>query len=120
MRSYTKKLLACILTAFTFSLQVSFSQPVEQLIKVVVAPDHSDWNYNTGERVKFTVTVLQSGNLLKNLILKYEIGPERMDPTTKDSLKLASGTLTVDGGTMKEAGFLRCVATAFVNEKTYR
>jgi len=98
----------------------SFAQPVEQFIKVIVAPDHTDWLYKPGEKVKFTITVLQSGNPVKNAVVKYEIAPERMDPTKKDSLVLANGTLVTDGGTMKEAGFLRCIATAMVNNKSYR
>ena len=36
----------------------SFAQPVEQIVKVVVAPDHSDWVYKTGENVKFSIAVL--------------------------------------------------------------
>jgi hypothetical protein len=43
-----------------------------------------------------------------------------MDPTKKDSLALRNGTLVVDGGTMKEPGFLRCIAIATINNKTYR
>jgi cephalosporin-C deacetylase len=104
------------------SLVIHFSnaQPSEPFIKVMVAPDHADWTYTSGERVKFTITVLQSGNALKNAVVKYEIGPEKMDPATKDSLKLVNGTLTVDGGTMKTPGFLRCIATVVVNNKIYR
>jgi len=97
-----------------------YSQPTEQYIKVVVAPDHTDWTYSPGEKVKFNITVLQSGNVLKNTVVKYEVGPEKMDAVKKDSLLLTSGMLMVDGGTMKEPGFLRCVATAFVNDKPYR
>ena len=100
--------------------QGSYAQPTEQFIKVIVAPDHADWNYKTGEKVKFNIAVLQNGNTLKNVAIKYEIGPEKMDPLKKDSLILASGTLTTDGGTMKEPGFLRCIATATINNKTYR
>jgi cephalosporin-C deacetylase len=96
------------------------AQPTEQFIKVVVAPDHADWTYAPGEKVKFTITILQSGNVLKNAVVKYEIGPEKMDPVKKDSLLVASGTMMIDGGTMKEAGFLRCIATAFLNNKSYR
>jgi cephalosporin-C deacetylase-like acetyl esterase len=43
-----------------------------------------------------------------------------MDPTKKDSLKLADGTLQVNAGTMKTPGFLRCTVTAFVEGKEYR
>lgn len=99
---------------------ISFTQPVEQFIKVIVAPEHTDWTYTKGEKVKFTITVLQGGNALKNVSVKYEIGPERMTPILKDSLVLTNGTISIDGGTMQEPGFLRCIATAMVNNKVYR
>ena len=70
--------------------------------------------------MKFTITVLQNGNAVKNAVVKYETGPEKMEPAKKDSLVLANGILVVDGGTMKEPGFLRCIATTTVNNKTYR
>lgn len=100
--------------------QFSYSQPVEQLIKVIVAPDHFDWKYTKGETVKFSITVLQNGNALKNARVKYEIGPEKMDAAKKDSVVLENGTLSLDGGTLKDPGFLRCVATVTINNKTYR
>jgi cephalosporin-C deacetylase len=109
-----------LFVAFVINFSFSYAQPVEQMIKVVVAPDHSDWVYATGEKVKFTITVLQNGNLVKNPSIKYELGPEKMDATKKDSLAVAGGTLTLDGGTMKEPGFLRCIATTTINNKTYR
>ncbi len=103
-------------------LFISFSkgQPVEKMLKVVVAPDHSDWTYKPGEKVNFSITILQNGNPLKNVVIQYEVGPERMEPTKKDSLQVSGGTLTIDGGTMKNPGFLRCIATATVNGKSYR
>ena len=68
-----------ILSFFLISLiSFSFAQPVEQFIKVIVAPEHTDWTYTKGEKVKFTITVLQGGNVLKNVAVKFEIGPERM------------------------------------------
>lgn len=103
-----------------FAIHCAEAQPSEQLIKVIVAPDHTDWTYKTGEKAKFTITVLQSGNVLKNAVVKYEIGPEKMEAEKKDSLRVANGTLTVEGGTMKTPGFLRCIATAIVNGKSYR
>ena len=109
-----------LLLILSFFVRYSQGQPVEQMIKVVVAPDHTDWTYKPGEKAKFTITVLKSGNVLKNAVVKYEVGPERMEPTKKDSLAVAAGTLNVDGGTMKSPGFLRCIATAYVNGKIYR
>ena len=53
------------------------AQPVEQFVKIIVAPDHPDWTYKTGEPVKFSVTVLKDGNPVKNAVIKYEVGPEK-------------------------------------------
>jgi cephalosporin-C deacetylase len=96
------------------------AQPVEQIVKLMVAPDHADWTYKTGEHARFTITVYQYGNILKNAAVRYEIGPEKMDPLLKDSLDLTNGTLTVDGGTMNTGGFLRCMVVAKVAGKEYR
>ena len=96
------------------------AQPIEQRIKVVVAPDHSDWTYKANEKVKFTISVLQDGNLLKGAWIKYQVGPEKMEPVKKDSTALATGTTSIDGGTLKTGGFLRCIVTAKVDGKDYR
>jgi cephalosporin-C deacetylase len=103
-----------------FIASISNAQPVEQFVKVIVAPDHADWVYAAGEKVKFTITILQNGNVIKKSTVKYEIGPEKMEPTKTDSLVLANGTLVADGGTMKVPGFLRCIAKAIINNTTYR
>jgi hypothetical protein len=73
----------------TIVINVCFAQPAEQFIKVIVAPDHPDWTYAPGEKVKFNITILQNGNALKNTVVKYETGPEKMDPVKKDSLAAA-------------------------------
>ncbi|MFN8353608.1 MAG: acetylxylan esterase [Spirosomataceae bacterium] len=96
------------------------AQPTEKLVKVLVAPDHTDWSYKAGESVKFTISVVQNGNLLKNAKVRYEIGPEKMEATKKETLTLPNGTITIDGGTMNAAGFLRCTAIAEVEGKEYR
>ncbi|MEO6330550.1 MAG: acetylxylan esterase [Ginsengibacter sp.] len=114
-----KKMLNVLLLAAIVGTKV-FAQPVEQIVKVVVAPDHQDWLYKTGENVKFSIAVYQYGNLLKNAAIRYEIGPEKMNPEKKDSLSLSTGVLSVEGGTMKTPGFLRCTVVAKVEGKEYR
>ena len=89
-------------------------------MKVIVAPDHADWTYKTGEPVKFSIMVLKDGNPVKGATIKYEIGPEKMDAVKKDSLQLKDGKLTVDAAGMKTPGFLRCTVSAFVDGKEYR
>ena len=86
-----------------------------------MAPDHSDWTYKIGEPVKFTITVLQNGNPLKEVKIRYQVGPEKLEPTIKkENVILSKGTLTVDGGSFKVAGFLRCIAEAEVDGKVYK
>ena len=109
-------LILLLLTA----IMQGFAQPVEQNVKVIVAPDHTDWQYKTGEKVKFNVSVLQYGNPLKNVKVKYELGPERMAPEMRDSMQLAVGLYTINAGTMKAPGFYRCIVTAELNGKKYR
>ena len=96
------------------------AQPVERLVKVIITPDHADWVYKTGEPVKFAVSVYRDNVLLRGAKLRYEIGPEKMEPTKKETVTLPNGTLALDGGTMKTGGFLRCVATVELDGKEYR
>ena len=68
------------LTWLVYALLISVSlqaQPTEKYVKVIVAPDRQNWTYKPGEKVKFTITVLQNGNPLKNVKVSYEIGPEK-------------------------------------------
>lgn len=114
-----KQIRFSILFFVLISFNYAWAQPAEQIVKLVVAPDHADWTYKQGENVKFTISVLQYGNAVKNAIIRYAIGPEKMEATKKDSLSLANGVLTIDGGTMRTPGFLRCTVTARVDGKEY-
>jgi cephalosporin-C deacetylase-like acetyl esterase len=112
--------------AFSWFLYTMFlvatlqAQPAEQFVKIIVAPDHEDWTYKTGEKVKFSISVWHNGNPVRDARVRYEIGPEKMEPVIKESAVLSKGTLTVDGGTLKTAGFLRCIAYAEVDGKQYK
>ena len=57
---------------------------------------------------------------LSGVKVTYRIGPEMMPPKIDQSATLTADGLTVDGGTMNEPGFLRCIATVEQNGKTYR
>lgn len=102
-----------------FSCTVLFGQPVEKLVKIVVSPDHSDWLYKPGENVKFRINVLKNSEPVKNVMIRYEFGPEMMTPVKRDSAVLKEGLFTVDAGTLKEAGFLRCKVSAMVEGIRY-
>jgi cephalosporin-C deacetylase-like acetyl esterase len=102
------------------AMSVALGQPTEKIIKVAVAADHANWNYQVGEKVNFTITVTKNGSLVPNASVRYEIGPEKQDPTQKKTEIAASGSIKVDGGTLTKAGFLRCIAIAEVDGKEYR
>jgi len=101
-------------------LNILICQPTEKFIKVLVAPDHSDWIYKKGEPARFTVSVLKNGNYVPNVKVKYELGEEKMDPIKTESLIMTSGTQQINGGTLNKAGFLRLTAIAEVDGKEYR
>jgi cephalosporin-C deacetylase len=94
--------------------------PVEKMVKVAIAPDHTNWTYKPGELVKFIVQVTRNSEPLQNVRIRYEIGPEVMPPEKKDSLQLKDGSLIIEGGTLKEPGFLRCTVVADVDGYKYR
>lgn len=96
------------------------AQPAERLVKVIVTPDHADWLYKTGEPVRFTVAVFRDNVPLKGATLRYEVGPEKMEPTKKETVTLRDGTLALDGGTLRTPGFLRCIGTVELDGKEYR
>ncbi len=74
--------------------------------QVKVTADHRDWNYLPGETVKYTV-MAPAGTKIT-----YTIGPDMMPAESKSAVIPESGSLELDGGTMKDPGFLRCVVTA--------
>ena len=89
-------------------------------VQVRVSTDHADWRYQPGQPVRFLITAVQDGHALTGLKVNYRIGPEMMPPTLDQSATLTKDGLTIDGGTMTQPGFLRCIATVELNGKTYR
>jgi len=115
-----RELFYClIITSFWVTLNVN-GQPREEYIKVIVAPDHNDWLYRTGEDVNFRITVLKDGNPLKNVSIQYDIKPEMMESLKTGSVELNNDFVTIDGGTLKEPGFLRCWASVEFEGKEYK
>jgi cephalosporin-C deacetylase-like acetyl esterase len=116
-----KRILFLLLLIAPFISHELAGQPAGQLVKVVLGMDRTDWTYKPGEKVKFNIMVLKDGNPLSDVMVSYEIGPEKMEPSvSKENVILKKGTLTVEGGTLKSPGFLRCVVRAVVDGKEYR
>ena len=89
-------------------------------IQVRVSTDHTDWRYEPGQPVRFHIEAISDGHPVSGISVTYRIGPEMLPPKIDQSVTLTTDGLTVDGGTMTEPGFLRCIATVEKNGKTYR
>ncbi len=114
-------MLQRILLLFLFAVTALFAQDRVGTIQVRVSTDHSDWRYEPGQPVRFRIAAVQDGQPLAGVQVTYRIGPEMMAPKIDQTATLAGdGNLTVDGGTMNEPGFLRCIVTVERNGKTYR
>lgn len=118
MKKYSKQIFASTIFIFIFVSSLS-AQPAQTLIEVSIAPEKSDWVYKPNEKVKFNLSVTKNNVPLQNVSVSYEVGPEMMPPTKKETIVLKNGTATIDDGTMKEAGFLRCRAVASYEGKDY-
>lgn len=95
-----------------------FAQIRGNEIRVVVSPDHSDWTYRLKEKCTFTIQVYKAQNVLPDVKVDYELGPEWYPTEKKDGVSLKDGKLTVSSS-MNTPGFLRCKVKAYVGNKTY-
>lgn len=117
MKLFKKTLTLTILIGLTF---LASAQIPEQMVKVIVTPNHDDWLYKPGDKASFTVQVLFHNNPIKGVKAYYEVGPEKMEPFKKDSVILDGKNLIIDGGTLKSPGFLRCLVTVNYEGNRYR
>lgn len=88
-------------------------------VQVHVAPDHRDWTYLPGEAVHFRVTITADSEPLDDVPVKVRLGPEQFEGEARPMVVPAAG-LVIDGGTMKEPGFLRCIVATEVAGHPYR
>lgn len=89
-------------------------------IQVRVSTDRADWRYEPGQPVRFRIAAIADGHALSGVTVTYRVGPEMMPPQTEQTATLTGEGLTIEGGTMNQPGFLRCIATVERNGKTYR
>ena len=100
-----RKLFLLILTAFAVAAS---AQVPEQLYKISVYPADGVWNRHTGEKVRFEVRLTRCGVAQGDTVLPYDVSYDMMKPHIKGKVRLRNGVGTIDAGTMKVPGFLRC------------
>jgi cephalosporin-C deacetylase-like acetyl esterase len=110
---------------FIFIFSVCFAAAFAQgeslgTYQIRLAPDRDDWTYELNKPVKFTVAVTLNNRPAAGLPVKYSCGPEQMPPTIEKTVTTAAESFTIDAGTLKEPGFLRCIVTLEKDGQTYR
>lgn len=117
-----KKQITCLLIQTVLLLTLSlnaFSQaPATTLVKVIVSPDHNDWNYKVNEEAKFSVQVLKYGNLLENVTVDYWAGSDIKSAVYKKGVALKDGKLEIKGN-LKTPGFFRVAVSTNMDGKKY-
>jgi len=117
MKTFTS--LACFLLFYSFLI----AQPRQELVEVIVSPNHTDWTYSVGEQAEFSISVFRNNVLLDDIEIKYIVQP---DPGYRTLKIWDEGTRTLKNNSTKikakkftEPGFLRCTATVEVDGKEY-
>ena len=107
-----KKLLFILCALFAIEAFVgnvtATAAPSDRAVKVIVMPNHLDWNYKCGEVPVFKVLVLKHHSPMQNANIKYEISEDNMPAHKKGTMLLKGGEGEIKLGTMKVPGFLRC------------
>lgn len=112
-------LLTILLTSCLLVVSARAEERAGQ-IQVRVTTDHADWSYALGQPVIFHVSATMDGHPVVGVEVAYEVGPEKMPPSLKATAKLPAEGIDIPGGTMKQPGFLRCIAVVKRDKRSYR
>jgi cephalosporin-C deacetylase len=111
-----------VLLALTFYSHLD-AQPREELVKVIVTPNHDDWTYEVGDQAEFTITVLRNNVPLKGIEIKYTIQPDPgyriIEIWDQGTLLLKSESDKIKAKKFDRPGFLRFTAIVEVDGKKY-
>ncbi|MCI9522118.1 Acetyl esterase Axe7A [Bacteroides xylanisolvens] len=113
-----KLFFLCLLLGMSVICEQVSAQLSRRLVNVLVSPNCTDWKCKADEEVKFKVQVFKNENLLKDVVVDYELGPECYPTVVKKDVRLKSGE-TVLKAKMDRPGFLRCKVTAKVDGRWY-
>lgn len=104
--------------AFILTILPALAQIKGHEVRVVVSPDHTDWNYRLNETCRFKVQVYKAQELLPGVTIDYEMGPVMFPDRTGKGKVLKDGTCRLNGK-MSVPGYYRCKVRAHVKGYTY-
>ena len=119
-----KRILSLICSIFAAILllgnsSASAATPTDRSVKVLIMPDHLDWNYKCGEKPVFRVLVLKHHSPMQNVEISYELSEDNMPAHKSEKMVLKAGEGKIQLGTMKVSGFLRCKVIVKDGNYTY-
>ena len=120
LKNYKRLFLIFSFLLLAGTVNHGIAQTNQDAVSIKVTLNHSDWKYNVGEKAIFSIEVFQKGQVVKNVPLHLEIGKEKMKASLIENFFTTSNKKIVDGGTLLEPGFLRCIVTATIDGKKYR
>ncbi|RNI35792.1 acetylxylan esterase [Hanamia caeni] len=120
LKNYKKLLFGFSFLLLAGTIHRGIAQTNQDAVSIKVTLNHSDWKYKVGEKAIFSIEVFQKGQLIKNVPLHLEIGKEKMKPSIVENFSTTNNKKIINGGTLLEPGFLRCVVTATIDGKKYR
>ncbi|MBA2354381.1 MAG: acetylxylan esterase, partial [Acidobacteria bacterium] len=85
-----------------------------------ITPDRADWTYAPGQPARFVVDARRDGHPVAGVPVTVRCGPEMLPPTLTRELTTGTTSTQLEGGTMAGPGFLRCVAIAQLQGRSYR
>ncbi len=119
--SFVPLLVACALTtAPAFTSTAAAQDLVTGAPDLAITPTSPSWTYAVGTPASFTVQVRRDGHPLPGVAVTVRCGSEMLPPTTTREFTSGSAPYTLEAGTLQDPGFLRCIATAQHEGRTYR
>lgn len=115
-----KRLVGLVVVAAVALGTPTLGQERTGVVRISVVPDRADWTYAPGAAARFRVTVTRDGHGLAGTSVRYACGPEQMPPVVDKTATVPADGFVIDGGTMKDPGFLRCEVKATVEGRDYR
>ncbi|HEX8288903.1 MAG TPA: acetylxylan esterase [Pyrinomonadaceae bacterium] len=112
-----KAFVSFLLLIISYAAQAQESTGVYQ---IRVALDRDDWTYQLNQPAKFKVAVTLNNRQVAGLPITYNCGPEAMKPTIVKTVTTSADSLTIEAGSLKEPGFLRCIVTMEKDGRSYR
>ena len=119
-RPLPRLFLTCALVLATAASRVGAQDLVTGTPEILVTPVSPTWTYPVGAPATFTVAVRRDGHPLSGVPVTVRCGSEMLPPTLTREFISGPAPMTIEAGTMTTPGFLRCIATAGGEGRTYR